>query len=295
MSSQAALHPNLKNPFLFADLGKQSVQDVKIQWGDLHSVFESGKVIVIDGYDFSELNFFLDHPGRFYPDWIPPISSNKIQKKVSEDHALWAVCESTQDIENFQQNAPRLEHSWRQFLFELFPRYEWENIYYSYRFNHLLLGSLHLDVPEVTYEGHQFRWFVNLDRRPRILAVGPTLFELAEMYWEEKKLWRYADLPVHEFIGALRAETLDQTVNRERELPRHYLTLDPGALWLSHSSYISHGIVYGKKTACLEGQILPRTLVRPERHFNSMIRALQKNGPIGEKLLEQAALEIKTF
>lgn len=289
MASQVALHPQLSNPFIFADLKSESMASVQSRLGDFHDVFESGKIFVLDGLPVENLDFFLDHPGKWYPDWIPPIFSQKIKKKLNPDHALRPICENDQDILEFQQRMEPFEQSWLHHLFALFPRYQWEKVEFSYRFNHLALGSLHLDVPERLYETHQFRWFMNMDRRPRILSVGPTIFELAELYWEEKQLWRFADLPVHEFIGALRAETLDKTINRERGLPRHYLTLDPGALWLAHSSYISHGIVYGRKTTCLEGQILPNSLKSPSRHFNSLVRALQKYGPRVESELQSYA------
>jgi hypothetical protein len=137
---------------------------------------------------------------------------------------------------------------------------------------------MHLDVPDKAYEGHQFRWFINLDVKPRILTIGPTIFELAYKYWDEMKLWELQNLPPHAFIGELRKRVLDETIYREREMPRHYLTLDPGSLWLAHSSYISHGLVYGRKTACLEGHIKPSSLRSSERHFNSMLRELQKQG-----------------
>lgn len=292
MASQAALHPALSNPFIFADFHQKGIGGLSQMGGDIHDLFEAGKVIIIDGLPLERLDFFLNHPGRFYHDWIPPIFSNKIRKQISSAHALHAICNNDDEILSFQNNLEPFEESWTHFLYQIFHRYQWDHMSFSYRFNHLMLGSLHLDVPDMAYEGHQFRWFVNLDSRPRILALGPTIFEIAEQYWFEKKLHQFADLPVHEFIGALRSLTLDKTVNREREMPRHYLTLDPGALWLSHSSYISHGIVYGRKTACFEGHIRPESLKNPRRHFNSMIRALQKYGPATESIIETRAANI---
>lgn len=279
MASQVALHPELENPFFFVGGEKSSA--------DLCDLFESGKVLIFDQVPLPGMDYFLSHPGRWYPDWIPPIFSSMVQKPLNESHALHAICENDADILNFQAQAQTLESAWSTLVKGLFPDYQWDYFSFSYRLNHMALGNLHLDVPDTEYEGHQFRWFINLDTRPRILAIGPSVFELARMFWEERNLATLRDLPVHEFIKQFRRAVLDTTVFKERELPRHYLTLDPGSMWLSHSSYISHGLVYGRKTACLEGRVHPSTLRNPRRHFNSMIRALQKHGPRSERELEE--------
>jgi hypothetical protein len=282
LASQIALNKQLADPFVIIDFQKQGDLFTKND-RVLTEFFEEGKIIIFDNFHFFDLEYYLQQPGKWFPDWIPPIFSHRLQKPVQENHVLKVLYDKDEEIRQFQAESQRYEEAWKNAAKKLFPFYEWEMFEFSYRFNHMDLGNLHLDVPDKAYEGHQFRWFINMDTRPRILAIGPTIFELAEKYWEEKRLFEWAHLPVHQFVGKLRQLVLDETIFKEREMPRHYLTLDPGSLWLAHSSYISHGLVYGRKTACLEAHVNPKTLLRQERHFNKMIRDLLLNGPSGQK------------
>jgi hypothetical protein len=284
LASQVALNPQLKNPFVILDFEKLSMGSS--QPSDLSEMFEAGKVMVFDNLHFCDLEYFFSQPGKWFPDWIPPIFGHRLQKPINDSHTLRALYDKDEEIKQFQMASALFEQAWKQSAISLFPSYQWELFEFSYRFNHMDLGNLHLDVPDKAYEGHQFRWFINLDQRPRILAIGPTIFQLAKMFWVEKKIYQWTHLPVHEFVGKLRQLVLDQTIFKERELPRHYLTLDPGSLWLAHSSYISHGLVYGRKTACLEAHVAPHSLKDPHLHFNTMIRQLQKHGPSDFRDLE---------
>ncbi len=289
MASQVAIHKDLKDRFVILDY--KSGRGVPT-YGTLGSTpseaFEEGKLLVFDNLNFHDLSYFFEQPGKWYPDWVPPLFSQSIQRSIEPDHVLREYYQDDHQIRDFQRHAQNFELAWLKVQQEIFPHYKWELNEFSYRFNHMSLGFLHLDVPDKTYEEHQFRWFINLDKKPRILTIGPTIFELAHSLWNQMNLKELSHLPPHSYIGEIRKRILDDTVYRERELPRHYLTLDPGSLWLAHSSYISHGLVYGQKTACLEGHIKPSTLRNPHRHFNSLLREMQKTGPQTEKQLEQS-------
>ncbi len=289
MSSQVALHKDLPDCFEFYNLEGSDLETFAQQRREeMIRHFEDGRVLIFDGFPVENLEYFLDHPGRWYPEDIPNIQGRDIYSApFDSNHPLLQVCNSIDDVHQFMFQVPGFEKSWRSLLNSLFKGYGWKSLEFSYRFNHLALDRMHLDVPETLWEEHQFRWFINLDRRVRILTIGPTIFDLAERYWDKMGLSRFTHLPVHEFIGNLRREILDKTVFKERELPRHYLTLDPGAMWLSHSSQISHGLVYGRKTVCLEGRIQPHTLKTPTKHFNSKIRVLMEKGPMPEAMIEK--------
>lgn len=276
MASQIAYHPELKNPFLQFDWKRDELgRRVEAEPLFLARPFEAGQIAVIDGMPLDGLEYFVDHAGKRFEDWVPPVFSSAVQRAAHSGHPLWNYCQDESEFKEFQSQALRLQRDWGAKLQQLFPLYRFAETLYSYRLNHMDLGYLHLDIPPEPYEEQQLRFFINADTRPRILAVGPTIFELAEKYWDEKKLDRFTDLPPHQFVEAIRRETLDQTINKERGLPRHYLTLDPGAAWISHSSFISHGLVYGRKTICLETRIEPSSLHDQRRHFNTMLRELQ--------------------
>lgn len=289
MASQVALHRELSDPFLILNCAHEKVVPSHgILEGDLTDAFEKGRVIVFDNLQFHDLGYLMSQPGKWYADWVPPVFSRDIRKNAQPDHVLRDYYQSDEQIKNFQSHIHHFETAWLGLQKKLFPHYKWALNEFSYRFNHMSLGFLHLDVPDSAYEEHQFRWFINLDTKPRILTVGPTIFEMAYKYWDQMNLEELKNLPTHEFIGQLRKRILDETIFREREMPRHYLTLDPGSMWLAHSSYISHGLVYGRKTACLEGHIDPASLRHPERHFNSLLRGLQRQGKKTEQQIENS-------
>lgn len=275
MSSQVALHPELKNPFEFADARLLDSAMVR----RLQDSFENGKVLVVENLSLEAADFFMDHPGRWYPSWIPPLTSEQVFASNCNPHPLESICNGATDIEDFQKSARVLESSWLSLAQRMFGTYSWKSYWFSYRFNHMALGRLHLDVPEETYEEHQLRFFVNFDREPRILTIGPTIFELAKMFWKEFRIDEIRHLPNHLFIGEFRKRILDDTTFKFQDLPRHYLTLNPGAGWVSHSSYISHGLIFGRKTACMEIYLRPETMLTPSKSFSNQLRRLKQNGP----------------
>jgi len=274
LASQIALHSKLRNPFVQWDLTGLSLQEFAAR----HSAecvrsFEDGLVQVFDGFQFKEREFLFAFPSKQFPEWVPPVPSRNIFSPIGPNHRLREYYDDS-TIRALQPHIAPFEASLMDFENQVFSGYQWTLNEFSYRFNEMGLGQLHLDIPDQEYREHQFRLFINLDHKPRILTIGPSLQDLSDTYWKDLKLDEIAGLPLGGFIAEFRRRTLENTVFHYRELPRHYLTLDPGSMWLAHSSLITHGLVWGRKTACLEGHIRPHSLANPARNFATQVAGI---------------------
>lgn len=271
MATQIAFHPKLQNPFIQFDLTGLAPAEFAARHGQAaQQAFETGKVLIFDNFHPENLEFFLKAESKPYGEWTPPLASGKILAPYGSKHCLKEYYDEA-GVKAFQESVPAFEKSLLQFSHTVFPNYVWKVEEFSYRFNEMGLGFMHLDVPDTLYFEHQFRLFVNADWKPRILTIGPSFQELAEMFWQEAEIDSVVHLPLNEFIGEFRRRILDDTIFRFRELPRHYVTLDPGAMWLSHSSLISHGLVWGRKTICLESHIAPESMNNPRLAFANVV------------------------
>ncbi len=272
MLSQFSLNPNLKNPFVEYDL---TPSDILAPSRDLieslQNNFEDGKILVIEGLVPDSLDYFLDQPAVQFPEWVPPVEDHEIlNDNINATHSFWPFYPDEPTIRRFQHHLRRFQESWEPLQKNLFPRYEYKKRYWSWRMNQMELGYLHLDVPPV-YSEHQMRSFMNLSRRPRIIDVGPTLESLIAKYYGSEKLHELSHLNATDYLQEIKNRLFKKLKFEDQHLPRHVLRLAPGAIWISHSSLITHGIVYGEKTVCLETRIPTDQIRKKERSFNRIL------------------------
>jgi hypothetical protein len=266
IKSQIALHSQLSNPFYHLDLRGDTVSSKNLQ-----NHFEDNKIILIDGLSLDYMSPFLSWPSTTFPDWVPPLMSTAIRSApVSADHPLLPYCNSLKRIEEFVAYLDTFEDWFAKELRSLFPAYKPSQEIFSWRFNKMDLGFLHLDIPPVT-DDHQFRAFVNLSHRPRILEIGPTLEELLAKVSEREDLDQWHDLSASNFLQVIKERFFKRQGFEDFYLPRHTLRLAPGALWICHSSLITHGLVFGEKTVCCEWRIPVGQLKDPGSSFQSRL------------------------
>jgi hypothetical protein len=142
--------------------------------------------------------------------------------------------------------------------------------------NAMDLGYLHLDVPPI-YKEHQMRSFMNLSRRPRIIEIGPSLESLIAKFYRAAQLSELVHLNATDYLQEVKNRLFKKLKLEDYYLPRHTLRLAPGALWISHSSLITHGLVYGEKTVCLETRIPAEQIANQNRTFHSILERVKKN------------------
>lgn len=278
METQYALNPNLSNPFVMFDLtSKDFTSPAPSLLTSLQDEFEKGKILVIEGLRPKNLDFFLDIPAARFADWVPPVEDHEIlEKPVNSSHLFWSFYPDQESILNFQQKLQAFQESWEPLQQNLFPNYQYQKRYWSWRMNAMDLGYLHLDVPPL-YKEHQMRSFMNLSRRPRIIEVGPTLESLIAKFYHSANLAELAHLNATDYLQEIKVRLFKKFKFEDHYLPRHVLRLAPGAIWISHSSLITHGLIYGEKTVCLETRIPPQQIKNQDRAFHSIFERVKKN------------------
>ncbi len=272
MLSQFSLNPNLKNPFVEFDLTHSDILAPSRELVDsLQNNFEDGNILIIEGLVPESLEYFLDQPAVRFSEWVPPVEDHEIlNDNILSTHPFWAFYPHEPTIRRFQHHLRLFQESWEPLQKNLFPRYEYKRRYWSWRMNQMDLGYLHLDVPPL-YKEHQMRSFMNLSRRARIIEVGPSLESLIAKYYSSEKLDELKHLNATDYLQEIKSRLFKKLKLDEHYLPRHVLRLAPGAIWISHSSLITHGIVYGEKTVCLETRIPAEQIRKKERIFSRIL------------------------
>ncbi|MBY0384025.1 Kdo hydroxylase family protein [bacterium] len=278
METQYALNPKLSNPFVMFDLTLKDLKspDLSLRHS-LQDEFEKGKILVIEGLRPENLDFFLDLPAARFNEWVPPVEDHEIlAEPVNSSHAFWSFYPNQESILNFQQKLQAFQESWEPLQQNLFPNYQYQKRYWSWRMNAMDLGYLHLDVPPL-YKEHQMRSFMNLSRRPRIIEVGPTLESLIAKFYRSANLTELVHLNATDYLQEIKVRLFKKLKFEDHYLPRHVLRLAPGAIWISHSSLITHGLIYGEKTVCLETRIPPQQIKNQDKTFHSIFERVKKN------------------
>lgn len=266
IKSQLALHPELADPFYYLDLD-QSNLDTEA----LRKAFENNRLLLVDGLNTTTLDQWMDWPTSLFHEWVPPVMSTAIRNApIDEAHPLWPFYQSYETIKKFRDLMNKFEVDFSKQLKHLFPFYQPRLQIYSWRFNKMDLGYLHLDIPPET-EDHQFRAFVNLSRRPRLIEIGPSVEELLSKIDDPDFFESTKDENIPNFFKSLKQKFFKKQGMEDFFLPRHYLRLAPGAIWICHSSLITHGLIYGEKTLCCEWRIPTDQLESPRKSFQSRI------------------------
>lgn len=278
MKSQIALNSGLANPFALFDLESSPFEP-------LSHAFEQGKVLVIEGACPDEIDFFINLPKKSFPEWVPPVFDSKILRDIDDEHVLWNYYQDRELIVEFQKKMQSFQQSWEELHRKMFPSYKFADLMWSWRMNSMDLGFLHFDIPESNFKEQQMRSFINLSERPRIIEFGPTLEELVKKFFKSESLERFWELPPDLFIEKLKTDLLKKHNFEDLYLPRHYLTLAPGAMWICNAFLITHGLVFGEKTVCLEARIQPETLNNPQSHFHKIVDSIKRD-PENSEILD---------
>lgn len=276
MLSQIALVPDLPNPFRLFDLSESDVrapsQGLK---SEIKELFETNHILIFEGFRPENFDYFLYKPPSIFRDWVPPVFDHEILEDIHPGHQLLKFYDENEVLE-FQKMIGPFQKSFEEFHDRLFEGYSTVRRMWSWRMNKMELGYLHLDVPD-NYEEHQMRTFINLGRRARVLEFGPSFESLVKKEYEKSKLFEFNDLDNHNYFQAIKERVFKAREYDEFHLPRHYLRLAPGAFWVSHSSMMTHGLVFGEKTVCYETRIPAADLIYPENHFNKVVARAKQN------------------
>lgn len=261
---------------------------------ELYEAFESGWPVVIKGLTIKGLDYdYYDDledwviPGN---KWIAPWWPSQIKTgDRMRDERGW----NDDQIAEFQSKHKEANSAWHKFFDQLMPRYK--DAYgktLSHRYNMLVENMLHLDELTESHTGfeQQIRMFVQLDKkRSRVLTFGPDMVQLYHQYKDEFKLDELDKTNPHAFVSDMRNRCIWN--NRDWahfHHPLHYITFDPGDIWMFNAQWISHQIIFGAKLQCFEADILEEQMVNPELCMAKRILNIENEAPYGFTSGQQA-------
>ena len=241
----------------------------------MYESFESGYPIILDNYKIENFNYDYFYNLSFWftekNEWVKPWYPSDIKKGAP-------MRDASVDNDIFLKEHKSAFIAWNEFYKSCFPDYKTKNKILSHRYNQLIVNKLHLDLLDDDHTGNdqQMRMFLNLDTtKPRILAFSYTIEQLFVIFYNEKNLYQLDKSNVNKFISELRNRCIwNDEKNDFFTLPRHYITLNPGAIWIFNSQWISHQIIFGNKIQCFEVDIDSSTLKQPSKSISNIIKNL---------------------
>jgi len=142
----------------------------------------------------------------------------------------------------------------------------------------LVQNNLHFDELDGGHTGqeHQIRVLVNMDKkRCRVTTVGPDIEQMYNTYYDEFKLWELDKEDPHSFITGMRDRCIWNEQRWEHfHHPLHYLTCDPGDIWMINANWVSHQIVFGAKLQVFDADVHKEQMLNPEMVLANRIKNL---------------------
>jgi hypothetical protein len=235
--------------------------------------YESAGVVLLEDSGIRYDEAFIQALA-FPPEWKKVGALNGITKPplvleggrmVRTDNPLCAVVRNDVELLKVYSELRDLEMGFRLLLAELFPGYRLDTLSnVTFRFTPTTLEPVHLDsygrgVPTPPEQVRpRVKLFLNVDRKPRVWNVGPTLPDL-----------------IAASAGTL-GTTLPTDVNRlcdvvnrsgllER-VPFARLEIPPRGIVFANGPMVVHQVVSGDRMVSLEG-FVPRSALLPESRY----------------------------
>ncbi len=162
----------------------------------------------------------------------------------------------------------RVNRALRDLLGTIFPSYRLVREQYSWRFlaTGYAIHPLHFDAFGSDDDLQYVRFFVNLDRQPRVWRVSHRLDEMLERHYEERDWGRYADMAPNSFC-----DIVCDYLREHRDVPCHEVSFQQGDLWLVDTRTVPHGVVSGHRLVVTHFWIDPQSMYDPSKRLDARI------------------------
>ena len=167
----------------------------------------------------------------------------------------------------------RVNRELRRLLGTIFPDYRVEREQYSWRFlsTGYFVHPLHLDTFGSNEDRQYVRFFMNLDRQPRVWRVSHRLDEMMERYYRERDWGRYTEMPANQFC-----DKVTDYFRENPDVPCHEVSFEQGDLWLVDTRTIPHGVISGNRMVATHFWIDPHSMADPAKRLDTRIAALHQ-------------------
>ena len=153
----------------------------------------------------------------------------------------------------------------------IFPSYRVEREQYSWRFlsTDYSVHPLHLDAFGSDEDRHYVRFFMNLDRAPRVWRVSHRLDELIRRHYHERDWGCFTDMPANQFC-----DIVNDYFRENPDVPFHEVSFEQGDLWLLDTRTVPHGVLAGNRMVATHFWIDPQSMTDPAKRLDARVAAL---------------------
>ena len=153
----------------------------------------------------------------------------------------------------------------------IFPSYRVEREQYSWRFlsTDYSVHPLHLDAFGSDEDRHYVRFFLNLDRAPRVWRVSHRLDEMIRRHYQERRWGRFTDMPANQFC-----DIVNDCFRENPQVPCHEVKFEQGDLWLLDTRTVPHGVLAGNRMVATHLWIDPQSMENPAKRLDARVAAL---------------------
>ena len=256
----------------------------EIDWQAGQANFEEMRQRIVSLFEDGQLIVLKNHPIAIDFDLLNRVNVPNIERYREVSHKyllyprLWKARDQGMFLGTFGVNlvkylrvraeVRRVNKSLRALLSQIFPTYKVDREQYSWRFlqTGYFVHPMHLDSFGSDEDRQYVRFFVNLDREPRVWRVSHRLDELLERHYVKRDWGRYADMAPNSFC-----DIVCDYFREHPEAPYHEVKFEQGDLWLVDTRTIPHGVISGNRMVATHFWIDALSMADPSRRLNARI------------------------
>ena len=259
----------------------------EIDWKAGQTDFEAMREQIVSLFEDSQLVILKNHPIKIDTDLLGSVEVPNTERyrelrcKQLLFPKLWKARDRSVMFGTFgldvakylrvRSEVLRVNRELLRLLGVIFPGYRVQREQYSWRFlsTGYFVHPLHLDAFGSDEDCHYVRFFMNLDRAPRVWRVSHRLDEMMERYYHERDWGRFTATPANQFC-----DTVNDYFRENADVPCHEVSFEQGDLWLVDTRTVPHGVVSGNRMVATHFWIDPRSMADPAKRLDARVAAL---------------------
>ncbi len=240
------------------------------------SLFEDGQLIVLKNHpitiDFDLLGSFeVPNTERYRELSYKRLLFPKLWKARDRGAMFGTFGLDVRKYLKVRAEVVRVNRELLRLLNVIFPGYRVEREQYSWRFlsTGYFVHPLHLDAFGSDEDRQYVRFFINLDRQPRVWRVSHRLDEIMRRNYREQDWGRFVDTPANQFCY-----TVSYYFRENTDVPCHEVSFEQGDLWLVDTRTVPHGVVSGNRMVATHFWIDGQSMADPAKRLDARVAAL---------------------
>lgn len=270
--AEVTLNPEVENYIHEIDwqAGQANFEEMRQR---IVSLFEDGQLVVLKNHplaiDFDLLNSFeIPNIERYRELRWQQLVFPKVWRARDRRMIFGAFGLSIMKYLRVRAEVLRVNKGLRNLFGQIFPSYRLEREQYSWRFLNTgyFVHPLHFDAFGSDDDLQYVRFFVNLDRAPRVWRVSHRLDEMLERHYEEREWGRYADMAPNRFC-----DIVCDYLREHPDMPCHEVSFQQGDLWLVDTRTVPHGVVSGHRMVVTHYWIDAQSMADPSKRLDARV------------------------